>query len=1324
MRYFIYLVALLFSLDLVHSTIVTCATLPYQFYPFNEDLFTQLFTYVENSLSELLGNNSNITIQFFKYETPEQAINLIDSAVDDTQLITCLPALNQISKACTTTSSTCLLLTAGVSVNAAPPTLPTLFFSVPTALSSLQAVWNHIRRNYAVVPNACIQYFLADNFSGETFKQAIPHIQYTFGVVNSTVITLPLNMSPEDMRAILGKKFPCSISFTNYPNDISAIAETLFEFNPSSLLYTYPFIEVNTTDTRLLTTDFFPINASGEYPITSQRILDNAKRWNLTVGQHLAVAEITSAMVSIATTSIVNLTDVNNYSDLFFSSSLLFQHGLAFGPFVPGNFCVNPANFGQVPGNYAWRTWFITSHATDGTSSATIGQASVLTPSYQGVECTNETSAKIVYMMNSDPYIIGSPSIDATSGFSTTIAAIERGSLVVTGVFEQNHVNIAATSGSPLTADTAINIIDAVLNLTGGRFLSLGGSDNIDITRKVLDEIVVPRDLLIFGSLTDASEFANYTGYITSFRSALSDQVFAWLNAVNKTQGSASTAVLGFCDSILLNETLSLANFFVERYKSLNIPFPTTLPYGLCTFSDAISQFTHEVIVNNISAVLFTNIESRYSQQVREAIPNNITLYFTSSSSIEEPLVNTSTEILPNTYAVSSHYPISNPQSEFQSVVDQFHAVVGNNSFTGPAFVGFYTALALSSYVAVLSSLDPQRFKTAVLTLPAISVAGLRFGPFENCVFGAKQVFVNALSTSLKQFFPLPNLTVSFDTCLFQPPPAPVQSTLPPYSIVLLVIAGVLLGIAIIISVFFFMWLKRMRRKLKENDDLVLVQEATLRKREQTLTEATAATEAADRELMATSRAKSLLLSTSSHELKTPINSILGLSSLLTLANHAEIIGDISIACNEMVDLITAIIDASKIESNSLSLFASKFNPSETIYELVREFSWAGRVYYLAHESTPALITSDLIRFIEILKLVLKNSIQFAKTGPIILLSYSNNGQFCVICSDEGPGIPIQVAQNIDHLFFSSAEQQDISGSSGMGFPISIALTKLLNGTFTIATNETGTSSIACFPLAEVKPHIKQKEKVAFIQKEDSWYKRLAFGTLARNKGKVPYIFPSGKWLGLPINLDMDDTSTLCEFVKKPIVYKSDPEFTIPDIPIFKCTATETDSIEASVEEEYETIYIEDTGDFNFKTPSYRYAFYGEGDITYPDFVPERKKCIAQKILIVDDEPFNIKILRSQLKKLGMEADSANSGQEAINYIKKAEEIPTVIFIDMNMPGMNGIETTRAIKNIVKENIKFICTSAESIFDTSDFHYVLQKPITISKLEAALDISR
>jgi CheY-like chemotaxis protein len=116
--------------------------------------------------------------------------------------------------------------------------------------------------------------------------------------------------------------------------------------------------------------------------------------------------------------------------------------------------------------------------------------------------------------------------------------------------------------------------------------------------------------------------------------------------------------------------------------------------------------------------------------------------------------------------------------------------------------------------------------------------------------------------------------------------------------------------------------------------------------------------------------------------------------------------------------------------------------------------------------------------------------------------------------------------------------------------------------------------------------------------------------------------------------------------------------------------------------------------------------------------------------LIVDDLHTNLTILSALLNSFGVEAMCADNGEEAVELVRRAEKQFDLIFMDLEMPGMNGEETLRSIREEIgtpyAKNVPVVlCTAktldaAEAERFSKSFHARLTKPVKLAELESVL----
>jgi signal transduction histidine kinase len=228
-------------------------------------------------------------------------------------------------------------------------------------------------------------------------------------------------------------------------------------------------------------------------------------------------------------------------------------------------------------------------------------------------------------------------------------------------------------------------------------------------------------------------------------------------------------------------------------------------------------------------------------------------------------------------------------------------------------------------------------------------------------------------------------------------------------------------------------------------------------------------------QLMMASQFKSEFLANMSHELRTPLNSIINLSQLieendnsLTEAERCEYAAIIHLSGEELLMIISDILDLSKVEAGRLDIINEELNVSEIPELLAIQFAVTAKQKELEFritmdEDVPLLIQSDPHRVQQILRNLLSNAFKFTKSGYVSLtIRQEERGeghtlQQWIVFDVEDSGIGI--APEKYTLIFEAFQQADSTisrkyGGTGLGLSISKDLARLLGGFITIESEE------------------------------------------------------------------------------------------------------------------------------------------------------------------------------------------------------------------------------------------------------------------------------
>jgi PAS domain S-box-containing protein len=388
----------------------------------------------------------------------------------------------------------------------------------------------------------------------------------------------------------------------------------------------------------------------------------------------------------------------------------------------------------------------------------------------------------------------------------------------------------------------------------------------------------------------------------------------------------------------------------------------------------------------------------------------------------------------------------------------------------------------------------------------------------------------------------------------------------------------------------------------------------------------------------AASRSKSAFLATMSHEMRTPLNAIIGLSEIqlqkkLPLETHRDL-EKVFNSGSSLLAIINDVLDISKIEAGSFELIAMEYEvPSmvnDTVHLNIVRIGSKHIVFKLRiDQSIPTKLFGDEVRVKQILNNLLSNAFKYTEAGQVSFrISWERRGGTAWITftvGDTGRGIK---EEDIPRLF-SEYSQLDARANrhiegTGLGLSITRNLVMLMGGTIGV---------------------------------ESEYGKGSAFT------------------VRIPQNI-VDDT------------------------PIGEATAKNLELFRFMENRRSRGRFIRS------------YMPYG-------------------KVLVVDDVETNLDVVRGLMLPYGLNIDCASGGHEAIEKIRAAGPEYDLVFMDHMMPGMDGVEAVRIIRNEINtayaRTVPIVALTAnalagnEEMFLAKGFNAYISKPIDILQLDMALN---
>lgn len=482
-----------------------------------------------------------------------------------------------------------------------------------------------------------------------------------------------------------------------------------------------------------------------------------------------------------------------------------------------------------------------------------------------------------------------------------------------------------------------------------------------------------------------------------------------------------------------------------------------------------------------------------------------------------------------------------------------------------------------------------------------------------------------------------------------------------------------------------------------------------LKKMEYSLREARKKAEAAN-------KAKSEFLANMSHEIRTPLNGIVGFTDLLMQSNldssQEKYMQTVYNSANTLMDLINDVLDFSKIEAGKLELSEERTDLiqlcGQTVDMIKHQAHQKGlEVLLQISPNIRRYVYVDAVRLRQILINLLGNAVKFTHEGEVSLSVLSTNLDydedevvFKFEIRDTGIGI---ARKNLDKIF-NAFDQEDASttrkyGGSGLGLTISNRLLNLMDSKLNVSS-VLGQGSTFYFHVKlrteqeinfETRP-IKDIRKVLIVDDNDN-NREILKQMLAVNKIET-VLSPNGIDALNKLKENEDFDLAIVDFNMPYLTgiglieqIRNKHQLDADKLPVILLhSSTEDEMIQKSCKELNVT--------FNVTKPIQIAQLYElieniEEPLNVKAVIPEetfRNTTEEFRIMIVEDNPVNRFLAHTIIQKVVPNAViiSAEDGEEAIEKFR--ENRLDLIFMDIQMPVLSGLEATEEIRNIEKEN--------------------------------------
>ena len=574
--------------------------------------------------------------------------------------------------------------------------------------------------------------------------------------------------------------------------------------------------------------------------------------------------------------------------------------------------------------------------------------------------------------------------------------------------------------------------------------------------------------------------------------------------------------------------------------------------------------------------------------------------------------------------------------------------------------------------------------------------------------------------------------------------------------------------------------LKLRRRNPSRPDELSELEQALNKMRLQiledtrSLRQTTIQTQGERDEAIRANHAKNQFLANVSHELRIPLQSVLGYANLLTDTpldqEQREYVNTLLNASESLSSIINDLLDISSMEAGKLELEAIPFDLRETLNDLIHMLGSRAREKGLAlevrvDENLPWALTGDPVRIRQVLLNLLSNAIKFTDSGHVlisieVLGRKEGKVRLRLAVEDTGVGINPEDIPLVYEPYVQLGQrfQRQLPGA-GLGLTICRQLVDLMGGSMDLESRPGEGSTFwvelslqeATDGSAKVRPDSRQVQgRRVLVVDSYELSRKITLEMLSRYDVHIDAVRSAGEALtalrqafdaGIPYDAtildgfvpDMD-ADLLCRQVRsnpqwaemRLLILSSNPQR--GDAEHFRQAGADA-FLSKSLRESYLIPILNQL--FTHDTQQERRFLTRFSLKTMADAGSRQREipCGRMRVLLVEDNPVNRTLTRRLLEKLGCEVMTANDGQAASSLWQWHQF--DVVFMDCVMPRMDGYEATRQLRawetNHGRSRVPVVALTASAMEEDEErcrqagMDSFVAKPVNLEMLRAVLE---